>query len=135
MSVHTTNAVSSSILNIALNTGACSWAAVALAHPMGAMGGGLFGLVDAVAGHVLTRIVYPTLNVDDPQANQATRIVAFATVFFGGIAAAWGALALAGFSLVAADVVALGVMSLFTALALHFLAGCVADCITAPARR
>lgn len=123
-SVDTTNAASRIILMSVVEATAYSLAAAAMS-PIGALGGVLFGAVRFVAQIPLIMIGQNCLNSAHPCASSAAKALAKALQFFGSIAAAWAALALAGFSLGLSHIVILTLVGIVYELMLALFLNCM----------
>lgn len=125
MSVQTTNAISNVVLSTALESGALAWAAHAISSPIGVMGGAIFGAVRYISQLPLDFISNKCFNHKHPEASAAAKTIAKALIFFGSYAAAWGVLAVAGFSLSASHIVSLSLCSIITAIGIDILLECL----------
>lgn len=94
--------------------------ALAMGSPIGAAGGALFGAVSYISSQALRQFGKSCLHSEHPQA-PAAKALAKAIEIFGRYAAAWGALALAGFSLTLSHVVGFIIVSEFAAIGLAVL--------------
>lgn len=98
----------------ALDAGCYSLAALCYRHPIGAAGGALFGVVHALSANTINGVVEHAFGQIETIAQLVCK---YAVQFFGGFAATWAALAVAGFTLTFVDVVALNGI----AMALEYL--------------
>lgn len=125
MSVQTTNEISKVILKVGVETAAVAWAATAIASPIGALGGAIFGAVRSVTRIPLSYIGERFLHSNHPQAEPAARVLAAVIVIFGSFAAAWGALAAAGISITVSHMASLAITSLFTQFGIELFLACL----------
>lgn len=132
MSVQTTNEISKVILKVGVETAAVAWAATAIASPIGALGGAIFGAVRSVTRIPLNYIGERFLNSNHPHAETAAKVLAAVIVIFGSFAAAWGALAAAGISITVSHMVSLAVTSLFTQFGIELFLACLTRPLPAP---
>ena len=130
MSLQTTNALSTVVLNTLIHAAAVGWAAntgwAAVATlPIGALGGATFGAVRYLSRIPLAALGTKCLNTEHPQASSAAKTLAEALKFFGGYAAAWAVLAAAGFTLTLSHMASLSLVSMFTGIGVHLLLHCM----------
>lgn len=116
-SIQIQNAASSAVVSAAV----ASTAAVAINHPVGLLGGAMYGAVYDLTKTVAVKLLGAMLDNPDPIIKTAS----FAISFFASSGAAWYALALAGFTLTFTEVVILTGVSMlikaaFTAISTNF---------------
>lgn len=124
MSVHATNRASRLILTGSFDIAAHALAGTALPL-IGPLGGALFGATRFISQIPLMRFGIKYLNSQHPLATSSAKTLAKALQFFGSYAAAWAALALAGFVLTPSHVVTLTVLSVLYGVMLSVFLQCM----------